>query len=550
MFTDKSNVLELIALLLAHNIKHVVLCPGSRDIPIVQALSQLSEINCYSVTDERSAGFFALGTILAHKEPCAVVVTSGSALLNLHPCVAEAHYQNLPLLIISADRPLAWINQMDGQTINQTFVFNSLVKYETTANEIKDDTDRWLCNRVCNEALLKLREKPYAPVHINVPISDPFFSFNTKALPKARVIKNLALTDLCKLCTNFHKIYLILGQSSIEEPLSSDLKSKLAKRFVVISEHIANASFEGFIKNPEEVFSKVSNKEQKLCPDLVISIGGHIISKKLKQFLRSQDFVHVNISDDGKVCDLFCKLAYTVKASYHDALSALCNIEKAPLKLTAKVFSLENNLKLKDLPFSQVTTIGKIINKLNFPCFLHLGNSSTVRYAQNFELPSCVTVHANRGVNGIEGSLSTAIGVANAQPHLLNFILIGDLSFFYDMNALWNNHLNQNLRIIMFNNSGGEIFSALPGLSLDKKAYDYIVAPHSTSAVSWAQERGFKTYQVRDNDALDTILGEFIKNDNCNKFIEVISNRESDIEVLKDLKNNYRLNYLQEAKNA
>ena len=182
------------------------------------------------------------------------------------------------------------------------------------------------------------------------------------------------------------------------------------------------------------------------------------------------------------------------------------------------------------------------LSKINFPCYLHLANSSTVRYASYFKVPSFINVHSNRGINGIEGSLSAAVGSACAIPNMLHFILIGDLSFFYDMNALWNPQLTKNLRVILFNNSGGEIFSALPGLSLNDKAKNFVTAPHNATGKAWAQECGFKTYTVTDNEDFIGILDDFICNDGSNKFIEVFTDKEKDMAALKFFKEQLELN--------
>lgn len=542
MFTDKKNVLELISLLKAHKIEHAVLCPGSRDIPIVQGLAQCQDISCYSVTDERSAGFFALGIIMSLKQPCAVVVTSGSALLNLHPAVSEAFYRNLPLLVISADRSAAWIGQMDGQTVKQNDVFNSLVKYSGTLNEIKDDTDKWLCNRVCNEALLALAEKPYAPVHLNVPISDPFFGFNEAKLPKTRVIERLPLTELNKVVKKHQKILIILGQNDIDYRLSAEDKDLLAQKYAVYCEHIGNAQSTAFISAGDGIFSQISPENKALTPDLVISLGGHIVSKQLKQFIRKIDCTHIEINDDGKVYDVFQKLRYIVKASFEEAIRCLCANLDVKSKLTAQDFKFVKAPENIEIPYSQIGITKLFLNKVNFPCCLHLGNSSTVRYASYFKVPSCVNVYSNRGINGIEGSLSAAVGAACALPYMLHFVLIGDLSFFYDMNALWNPQLTQNLRIILFNNSGGEIFAALPGLSLNERAQKFVTAPHNAVGKAWAQECGFKTYTVTGSEDFINILDDFICNDGCNKFIEVFTDKEKDIAALKFFKNELKLN--------
>lgn len=557
MFTAKQNVLQLLALLQAHGISQAVLCPGSRDIPLVQGICQLPGMSTYNITDERSAGFFALGLALTTHKPCAVVVTSGSAVLNLHPAVAEAYYQQVPLLVISADRPEAWIGQMDGQTLPQPEVFRSLCKYSGVLPEVKDDTDLWYCNRTANEALLALNSRPFAPVQLNVPIGDPFFAFTEEKLPEVRVIKRLSLQRLKEKLAHSARIMLVLGQSSYERPLSEGQAQRLSERYAVYSEHISNAVHPDFIRTGDRVFGELlqlkqqaqagdqaaAERLQELSPEVVITLGGHIVSKQLKRFLRSQPCEHIHISPDGAVCDLFMRLGQVVQASYQEALQVLCTATRPQehTLLTGAQFRLQRSAGAEDLPFSQIGITGRILQSLTFPCCLHLANSSTIRYADYFTLPSCVTVMANRGVNGIEGSLSAAMGAACALPDRLHFVLIGDLSFFYDMNALWNTQLPHNLRLVLFNNGGGEIFSALPGLHLEGKAYDSVVAVHQSEGISWARSRGFATYQVSDLASFDKSWPAFLADDNCNKFMEVLTNTSENITILREFTRSVRL---------
>ena len=223
MYSDKKNILQLVALLIEHGVSNIVLCPGSRNSPIVHTLANHSFFNCHSVTDERSAGFFAVGLALHGGKPAAVCCTSGTALLNIHPAVAEAFYQKVPLVVISADRPAAWIGQMDGQTLPQPGVFGSLVKKSVQLPEIHTDQDEWYCNRLINEALLELNHHGKGPVHINVPISEPLFQFTTPELPKVRVITRYQglnvydrkYDDLIERLNKYSKRMMIAGQMSL-----------------------------------------------------------------------------------------------------------------------------------------------------------------------------------------------------------------------------------------------------------------------------------------------------------------------------------------------
>ena len=185
MYSNKTSVNILTSLLVAHGIKHAVVCPGSRNVPIVHNLNECPDITCYPVTDERSAGFFALGIAQATDEPVVVCVTSGTALLNLAPAVAEAHYQHQSLIVISADRPAEWIDQLDGQTLQQPGALEPWVKKTVSLPELSPLN--WHCNRLVNEALIEATDDTHPCVHINVPISEPLFEFTTEKLPEERV---------------------------------------------------------------------------------------------------------------------------------------------------------------------------------------------------------------------------------------------------------------------------------------------------------------------------------------------------------------------------
>ena len=610
MFSDKKNVLQLVALLHSHGIRKVVLCPGSRDIPIVQTIISCPDFIPYSITDERSAGFFALGLSLENgtREPVAVVVTSGSALVNLHPAVSEAFYQQVPLLVISADRPAAWIGQMDGQTMPQSNVFGSLVKKSVSLPEINTDEEEWYCNRLINEALLELDHHGKGPVHINVPISDPFFSCTVDKLPHVRKIRRYkarsgmaGVQDLVTALARYSKVMIILGQSP--EPLSVNY-NQICQQSVFFCENLSNSIALGDERCTKlDLLLSVPNVPYaQIQPDLVITLGGHIISKRVKKFLRAfppQD--HWHVTPDGMVSDLFQALTVVVEDNVMHFITKLeqawqlwqRQIEES-LAVTASAenqisifmsqdssilgsehhghssFGSHSNRLMKtgfnssslterqqerqaeqqrqfkefqeaqrsqqlryeeqhsyrdwvmslchslppDLNFaySSMQAVGKLINKLPCPSVLHLANSSSVRYAQFFSLPKHggVTVRGNRGINGIDGSLSTALGAAAASS-VLNFIIIGDLSFFYDMNALWQYYIRPNVRILLINNSGGEIFRTLPGLELSPRGQRYVCGTHHTSAAAWAQSQGFTYYSATNEAELEQGLKELVR---------------------------------------
>ena len=314
MYTDKKNILQLVALLKEHSISKIVLCPGSRNSPIVHTLANHPFFTCYSVTDERSAGFFAMGLALHGGKPAAVCCTSGTALLNIHPAVAEAYYQHVPLIVISADRPGAWIGQMDGQTLPQPGVFGSLVKKSVNLPEIHTDEDEWYCNRLVNEALLELNHHGKGPVHINVPISEPLFQFTTPELPKVRVItryQGLNVYDreyntLIERLNSYNKRMIIVGQMSLIYLFEKKISKLLYKHFAWLTEHTSNKTIPGIpVKNFDAaIYALPEETQEKMVPELVITYGGHIVSKRLKKFLRNNPpKEHWHVSADGEVAD-------------------------------------------------------------------------------------------------------------------------------------------------------------------------------------------------------------------------------------------------------
>ena len=547
MYTDKKNILQLVALLEAHGVTKIVLCPGSRNIPLVHTLSTHPSFKCYSVTDERSAGFFAIGLALNGGAPAAICCTSGTALLNLHPAVAEAFYQNVPLVVISADRPAAWIGQMDGQTLPQPGVFGTLVKKSVNLPEIYTDEDEWYCNRLVNEALLETHHHGKGPVHINVPVTEPIFRFTTETLPEVRVITRYQglniydrdYNDLIQRLNQYQKRMIIVGQMNLIYLFEKKYSKLLYKHFAWLTEHIGNQTIPGIpVKNFDvAIYAMDGEMQGKMAPELLITYGGHIVSKRLKKFLRNNPpKEHWHVSPDGEIVDLYGSLT-TV-------------IEMDPFEFLEKIaFLLENKtpqypllwenfckaLPQPELPYSEMSAIGALIQALPQQCALHLANSSAVRYAQLFTVPATVEVCCNRGTSGIEGSLSTAVGYAAASDKL-NFVVIGDLSFFYDMNALWNGNFGANLRILLLNNGGGEIFHTLPGLEMSGTSHKFITAVHKASAKGWAEDRGFLYQKVEDEVQLEEAIQLFTQPEPMTQpvLVEVFTNKNKDARILKD----------------
>ena len=544
MYSNKENVNILTALLVQHGVRHAVVCPGSRNAPIVHNLNECPDITCYPVTDERSAGFYALGLAQALNEPVIVCVTSGSALLNVIPAVAEAKYQRQSLVIISADRPQQWIDQLDGQTLPQPGVFGGLVGKCVSLPEIEDccqaDEMRWYCNRLINEALLALP----ACIHINVPITEPLFQFTTPELPRERKIERIVPgtdygclpPDIIDSLAKAQRPIIVFGQSSPYD-FSGEGLHTLFSHVIVLHESLSPFPS---ISHFDEV---LANWQMEL-PDFVIYVGGTIVSKRLKQFLRRAKDAEVwRINTTGEVEDTFQHLRGIIVGDARLILQSLS--EKLSNKpMTASIeYRCQWLQRLKaasrhaaqyEPDYSQMATIREFERRLPSSCTVHYANSSAIRLANIY---ASHHVWCNRGVNGIEGSLSTAAGFSLCQSpdSPVTFCVIGDLSFFYDQNALWNPNLRANFRILLLNNGKGGIFNMLPGLEKSPARDALISAQHTTSAQGICQQNGVD-YRRASNTAEMKAGIEWLTGEKCQApmLLEVFTNANDDEKTLKD----------------
>lgn len=513
-YSDKENVNILTSLLVAHGVAHAIVCPGSRNAPLTHNLCECPAISCVSVTDERSAAFAALGEALALAAPVAVCVTSGSALLNTLPAVAEAYYRHVPLVVISADRPAAMIGQLQGQTIPQADALGRFVLAAVSLPEPHDATARWHCNRLANEALMAMRQRGGGPVHINVPISEPLFDFSAPALPVERVVRpwkpRLDRRSLLLLTDDFSKAerpMVVVGQLPPETVKAVDTGlSSLRGKAVVLREQLA-ATGSAPCHFDEALALVGDNPDYR--PDFVVYLGDTLVSKRVKRFL--QGFTPrrtIVVNETGLLTDVTMHATDIVECGAADFVAAMAGTRLEPRPFAGLWESVLDHCRAHcdafQPAYSQMMAVSRLHEIVNGrQCFLHYGNSSTVRLGQ---LYSTHYIYVNRGVNGIEGSLSTAVGFASAVTEPV-YCVIGDLSFFYDQNALWNGLTKGNLRILLLNNGGGGIFHQLPGLAACPYRDGYVAAAHKASAKGVCEETGVDYKGVESGMQLDGGLG-------------------------------------------
>ena len=505
MYSNKDNVNILTALLVKHGIGHVVVCPGSRNAPLVHNFTVCPDLECHTVTDERSAGFYALGMCQALDEAVAVCVTSGSALLNLVPAVAEAYYQHLPLVVVSADRPQEWIGQLDGQTLPQPDALGRFVRKAVSLPEPHNDEERWYANRLVNEALME----GIGPVHINVPISEPLFDFSVTQLPDERKITIDPLS---------------VGDEVLDE---------LSRRFMQARQPMLVVA-QAYDYSTDEVMFAFGD-DKRYVPDFVVYISknGSVVSKRLKRFLRGAGEVWA-VNETGEVNDTFMNLTRVVRCKTDKVEKMLKECQKRrPSALDPLYRRVEEKKRAFIPPFSQMAAVRLFEEeRRSMPdSICHYANSTAIRLANIY---SERYVYCNRGVNGIEGSMSTAAGFSLVTDKKV-FCVIGDLSFFYDSNALWNSLLSGNFRIMLLNNGGGGIFRQLPIGDGRSSAINSVMACHSASAKGVCESYGIEYLSARNMDELQARLPEMMNKDSLRPvLLEVFTDSVEDAKIYNE----------------
>lgn len=523
MYSDKENINILTSLLVSYGVRHIVVCPGSRNAPLVHNFDVSPDITTHAVTDERSAAFFALGLRLRLRQPVAVCVTSGSALLNTMPGAAEATYQHEGIIIISADRPQAWIGQLDGQTMPQHGALGTFASPSVSLPEPHNDTERWLCRRLICEAMIANTCPPFPSVHINVPVSEPLFGFSTPCLPEIPPVGIADLDDqngretLRRILKGKRRLMVISGQT-YDDTAAGFLMDK-ASGCVFVAEWLSPY---GRVRHIDEILRTTCAEElDNMRPDCIVYIGGHTVSKRLRHYMRSLDSrtMFITVSDDGMLHDVSQHTTLVVKATAGDFMRMICNgaiCPDADMDFVRRWHDMDNmaarRISASCPPYSQMLAIRRleenIDNSKDIVCY---ANSLSVRAGMMY---ASAYRYCNRGLNGIEGTLSMAAGMAagakeegmtagNITAAQNVYCVIGDLSFFYDSNALWIQELAGNMRIMLINNQRGAIFGMLPGLDRSPAHKPLIAAGHNATAEGICSQYGMEYYRATDTPSLE-----------------------------------------------
>lgn len=547
-FSSKRSIQILAHLLKEYQISDVVVSPGSRNAPLSIHFGEMDELNTYSIVDERSAAFVALGMAQSTKKPVAITCTSGSAAANYYPAITEAFYQNIPLLILTADRPADFIDLFDGQTIrqNQLYQTHSYGDFQLLED---DEMDAEEYNFDTIKKAIELCIEKQGPVHINIPLSEPLYNLVSE-LPYFPSVehtlkkKNYDVPSHLIADWNASKRILILvGSRDYSEELEAQL-SQLVKNHsvVVLCEANSNLRHEKFFQHIDRYIFNFSEEDYKTyAPDLLITIGQNVVSKKVKQFLRKaspQKHWHI---DEFWQPDTYFSLSDSIKVKpeiFFSKFLKSIQLEPKPYynlwdTLREKKDTLHAQYLMR-VGFSDFNLFWLISQKTPTNFNIHFSNSSAIRYAQLFDFKAH-KIYCNRGTSGIDGSTSTAMGFAikNENPTLL---VTGDLSFFYDINGLWNPYIPPYTRIIVFNNGGGEIFRFIPGPDkANVNILDELIATkHRKNAEHLAKHFGFDYIKVEDDNTIERVLDNFFNPDLKPKILEVSTQNIQNAEILKN----------------
>ncbi len=536
-FSSKILSQTITKLCLDNGIDHIVISPGSRNAALTIGFTGTTSFTNFSIVDERCAAFFALGLAQQLQRPVALVCTSGSALLNYYPAIAEAYYSDIPLVVLSADRPAHLLEIGDGQTIKQENVFANHILYSGACTE-GEEFQKYNEDQI--HTALSIAISQSGPVHLNLPFSEPLYDIVTtpSVFPENHPTVVTKHTDNQELISeiashwNSSSKKMILTGVLPPNSLEANIISQLAEdsSLVVLTETTSNVHHPNFFPAIDQLIAPLEISDfRALQPEVLITFGGMVVSKKIKKFLRDYPpKVHYHI-DAKKAFDTYFCLTKHVRCSPNHFFKEFLSLTQKTIStyqqdwLRVKNQRLQKHeLYLKEIPFSDFLVFSQLFKALPNNIQLQLSNSSTIRYGQLFEMNPSHAIFCNRGTSGIDGSTSTAIGAAHVCKTPTVFIT-GDLSFFYDSNALWNQYITSNFKIIIINNSGGGIFRILPDAKQVPSFDTFFETKHQLTASQLSDMHGFDYQSANDMSSLKAQLAVFFENSNSPKVLEIFT---------------------------
>ncbi|EHQ43668.1 2-succinyl-5-enolpyruvyl-6-hydroxy-3-cyclohexene-1-carboxylic-acid synthase [Myroides odoratus] len=522
---------SIIELCKAKKLTNVVISPGSRNAPLTIGFTNDPFFTCYSIADERCAAFFGMGLAQQTHIPTILVCTSGSALLNYYPAVAEAFYSQIPLIVLSADRPLHKIDIGDGQTIRQQNVYQNHILYSANLTEDANSTNDQLINTAINTAITA-----QGPVHINAPFEEPLYQTteqrSVNPIVEEPQFPALPAVDYDYYAKQWNKATkkLILVGSLAPHTVTDDVIAKLTAdgSTLFLAETISNIQAPSVINAIDRLVIPMDDEAlQNLQPDILLTFGGMVVSKKIKQFLRQyapKQHWHVDTLRHYDTYDCLTDRIYTDAQSFLTQLTANTQPISSTYSNWANAIMVTRNTQhkqhLHDAIFSDFTALDSIVSQLPKNSQIQVSNSAVIRYVQLLPVDSSIEVFCNRGTSGIDGCTSTAIGAAIGSGKS-TVLLTGDISFFYDSNALWNAYVPKDFKIVLINNGGGGIFRTLPGHQENEVFNTYFETTHQHTAQHLAAMYDWAYFQADTTEALSTQAQAFFNTSDRPAILEV-----------------------------
>jgi len=547
MHTDKKATIHLIEILLQKGVLDFIISPGSRNAPLIMELTARKNVNLYSIPDERSAAFFAIGMYLKTKKAVAVLCTSGSALLNYAPAVAEAYYQGIPMFILSADRPEIWLDQGEGQTINQRRALHNFINAEINIELDNKVQDYDHLDALISETVDQAFYPTLGPVHINIEYDEPLYGsvenadlssikcIDTEIMP----LPSIDVNHFAEQIKKSKKVLVLCGQLAPDTELNRSLAA-FAKneQVVVLTESTSNLNSSSFIPSVDKTLMMFDEHFERYKPEILITIGDAIISKIVKRLLRKHSpHAHWQVSASGIFRDTYqClsdrihinpELFFTQLAAYD--LNTSSDYAAKWMNQYKRASLLYTGYK-KHLGFTDFFVFDTILNFIDSGSEIHVANSSPIRYQQLFESKGHLT-YCNRGTSGIDGCSSTAFGFSlkNENP---TWLITGDVSFLYDSNAWWNSYKSQ-LKVILINNGGGGIFRIIPGPATVKEFETYFETPTQVDISSICKAYGMHYFFADGEESLRNGCELLLRSEGIS-LLEIKTDREKNAAVLND----------------
>jgi 2-succinyl-5-enolpyruvyl-6-hydroxy-3-cyclohexene-1-carboxylate synthase len=554
MTSDKKSAALIAEIFVLKGLQYIVISPGSRNAPLILSFANNPNIKAISIVDERSAAFFALGIAQQTKKPVAIACTSGTAALNYAPAIAEAYYQKVPLLVLTADRPADLIDQGDGQTIRQKNLYKNYIKgsFEISEN-FENEKEYDSAVKTINKAIHLASFPDYGPIHINLPFSEPIYNSIKSHHWKARSIRpGIRLFDLkedeikrfAKSWNKYSKKLLIAGMMDPNIAVSR-LISRIVDdpSVVLLTESTSNLLDCCSVNCIDKVVSTILPDEmEEFKPELLVTFGGNVVSKMVKEFLRKNKPVeHWHIDTVDYKMNTYQCLTSGIQTEPFVFFNEMIDHVKHLKSNYKQLWQARENRSearhkkyLKKCEYTDLKVFEAIFEALPDKSQVQLGNSTPVRYAQLFNVKENLTWFSNRGTSGIDGTVSTAAGAcyASFQPTTL---IVGDLGFFYDSNALMNNYLSHKLRIIIINNSGGGIFRFISGPDETDHLPVFFEARHHWTAEHIAKNFNVPYISAGNLSELESALRLFYDPVyfNGSAILEVFTPNEKNAEILK-----------------